>query len=67
MNISFLVADVDLVCEHVLIGRPVLQHLRVDNYTLSDNNRFALNASDCSEAGNPTVALAKGYMSRHRM
>eukprot|EP00178_Gracilaria_changii_P000257 TRINITY_DN1027_c0_g1_i1.p2 TRINITY_DN1027_c0_g1~~TRINITY_DN1027_c0_g1_i1.p2 ORF type:complete len:1106 (+),score=114.18 TRINITY_DN1027_c0_g1_i1:5972-9289(+) len=64
MNISFLISDDDLACEHLLIGEPVLHHLRVDTHTLLDNNRFALNGSDCSTVGNPTSTKASGYVSR---
>lgn len=61
LNICLLVADDNLACENLFIGQPVLHHLRVDTYTLLDNNRFALNSSECSEAGNPTSATTKGH------
>eukprot|EP00737_Agarophyton_chilense_P004416 gb/GEZJ01005548.1/.p1 GENE.gb/GEZJ01005548.1/~~gb/GEZJ01005548.1/.p1 ORF type:complete len:277 (+),score=18.39 gb/GEZJ01005548.1/:1081-1911(+) len=62
-NITYLVADNDLACEELLIGRPVLRHLRVDTETLLNNNRFALNGADCLEVGNPTVDSDEGYVS----
>lgn len=49
MDISFLVANDDLACEGLLIGRIVLQQLWVDTNSLLDNNRFAINGADCSE------------------
>lgn len=54
-NISFLVADDDLACEDLLIGLPVLQHLRIDSKTLLENNRATLDGTDCAEVGNPTA------------
>ena len=63
-NITFLIADNDLACEDLLIGRPVLRHLRVDTETLLDNNRFALNGADCSDVGNPTANDNEGFISR---
>lgn len=50
-NISFLVAEDDLACEDMLIGLPVLQHLKVDTKTLLENNRATLDGVDCSKVG----------------
>lgn len=52
LNVTFLFADNELVFEDVLIGLPVLQHLRVDTHTLLELNRAALNGIDCSEVDN---------------
>lgn len=64
MNIKFLVADDELACEELLIGRPVLEHLKVDTNTLLDTNRSVLDGVDCSEIGNPTAAKNGGMVSR---
>ena len=49
-NIKFLVADDDdaLACEDLLIGLPVLKHLRVDTKTLLEDNIKTLDGTDCS-------------------
>lgn len=46
-NISFLVANDGLACEDVLIGYPVLQHLRIESKTLTESNHSALDATGC--------------------
>lgn len=46
-NISFLVADDNLACEDILIGCPVLQHIRIDSKTLLNSNYCALDGTDC--------------------
>lgn len=63
-NISSLVADDDLACEALMIGRQVLQHLRVDTNILLDTNKSALNGADCSDVGNPTSMVTGGYVTR---
>lgn len=62
-NILFLVEEDHLACKALLIGRPVLQNLRIDSHTLLDINRFALNGLDCSEVGNTMTTSVKGYVS----
>lgn len=64
MNVSFLVADEDLACEELLIGRPYFKHLRVHANTLLDEKRSALNGSDCSDVGNLIFVAANGHESR---
>jgi len=63
LNISFLVADDDLTAGGILIGRPVLRHMRVDTKTLLESNRDALDGIDCANVGNPTVAENRGHVS----
>ena len=63
LNISFLVADDDLASQGILIGRPVLQHLKVDTRTLLEENRAALDGTDCATVGNPTEGARGGYVS----
>ena len=46
-NISFLVADDSTTCEDMLIGLPVLQHLRVDTRTLLEDKISSLDGTDC--------------------
>ena len=54
-NVTFLAADDNLVCEDLLIGLPVSQHLQVDTGTLLENNRSVLDGADCSSVANPTL------------
>lgn len=63
-NITFFVAGDELVCEDLIIGLPVLQHLRVDTRTLLENNRPVLDDADCSAVGNPTAINRGGVVSR---
>lgn len=48
INITFLVADVNLAVEDFLIGLSILQHLGVDTKTLLKIRRDLLNGADCS-------------------
>jgi len=57
------VADDDLTAGGILIGRPVLKHMRVDTKTLLESNRSALDGIDCADVGNPTVADKRGNVS----
>lgn len=63
LNVSFLVAGDDLTVGGILIGRPVLEHMRADTKTLLESNRASLNGTDCAEVGNPTVTNQNGYVS----
>lgn len=63
LNISFLVSDDDLTTSGILIGRPILQHLRVDTKTLLESNRTTLDGTDCASVGNPTVPGKAGSVS----
>lgn len=47
LNIKFLVAYADLTCEDLLIGLPVLRHLRIDTKTLLEINLSSLDRIDC--------------------
>lgn len=51
-NISFLVPDDQVESEEVLIGLPVLRHLRVDKNTLLEDNVDAMNGIHCSMEDN---------------
>lgn len=64
VNIKFLVADDDLACEDLLIGRPVLHHLQIDTKTLLELSRKSLDGTDCSNVGRLTLANRGGYVSR---
>jgi len=60
-NITFLVADDDdaMVCEDLLIGLPVLKHLRVDTKTLLEENITALDGTDCGLIDAPRGPMGK--------
>lgn len=47
-NIRFLIADDAVSCEDLLIGRPVLRHLRVDTRTLLEDRVRTVDGTDCS-------------------
>ena len=61
-NISFLVADDELACEELLIGLPVLRHLRIDSQTLLENQRATLDGTDCATV--PDIVPGGGLVSR---
>lgn len=61
-NIVFLISDNELACEWILIGCPVLEHLRVETGTLLTNNRTSLNKMDSKVVGNPTGSKSIGYV-----
>lgn len=48
LNIECLAPDEALTCEDMIIGLPVLHHLKVDSKTLLEQNRGALDGTDCS-------------------
>lgn len=60
-NIRYLVPDDDnaMVCEDVLIGLPVLKHLRVDTKTLLEDNIKNLDGTDCSLTDHPKMQMGK--------
>lgn len=64
MNLSFLVAEGELACENIIIGRSVLEHLSIDTAMLLDRNRQLLDDTDCSAVGNPTVLTGAVFVSR---
>lgn len=47
-NVKFLAADDDLAGEYLLIGSSVLQHLDIDFKNMLENNRSALDGTECS-------------------
>lgn len=51
-NIFFVVSDNELPCENLLIGLPVLQHLKIDSRILLDSWRDSLDGMDCIDVGN---------------
>lgn len=59
-----MVSDDELTSEDMLIGRPVLEHLKIDTKTLLEKNRETLDGADCSDVGNPTRHGRGGYVSR---
>jgi len=64
VNITYLVADDDLACEDLLIGRPVLKTLQIDSETMLERNRAVLDGADCSHVGNPIAHKQGGTVSR---
>ena len=47
-NLRFLIPDDAVASEDMLIGRPVLRHLRVDTKTLLEERVSSLDGTDCS-------------------
>ena len=62
-NISYLVADEELTATDLIIGRPILEHMRVDTKTLIEERREGLDNIDCSTVGNPTLPARGGRIS----
>lgn len=46
LNVTFLVADANLEEEDLLLGRPLLSHLKIDSRTLLENNRHSLDGTN---------------------
>lgn len=46
LEVSFLVADDELIFESVIIGRPVLENVKIDTVSLLDQNREHLYGTD---------------------
>lgn len=61
-NIRYLVADDALTCKDLLIGLPVLRHLRIDTRTLLENNIANLDGTNCSLADSRSTT--KGNLGR---
>lgn len=59
--IPFLVADGDLAWEYVLIGLPVLRHLRIDRCTVPESNRSTFHGIYCSSVGNQTAFIHRYF------
>lgn len=53
---SFLVADNENACEDLIIGLPVLQHLKIESLTLLDSLRDLMDGTDCKKVGNQTTS-----------
>ncbi len=53
-NVTFLVCDDKMTNEPIIIGRPVLEHLRIDTKTLPEERALDLDGTDCSNVANPT-------------
>lgn len=49
LNVTFLDPDGDLSTGDLIIGLPVLRHLRVDTRTLLERIRATLDGTDCGE------------------
>ena len=62
-NVLFLISDDRLTSEPVIIGRPVLKHMKVDTKSLLEERAALLDGTDCSSVGNPTTGKG-GYVSR---
>lgn len=62
INATFLVADVDISAEKLLIDLSVLQNLRVDKSIVLEQRRDVLDGSDCSFIGNASVVDGGGYV-----
>lgn len=56
LNVEVLIPDDALTSEDMIIGLPVLRHLKVDTKTLLEQNSAALVGTDCS-----TVNIASPY------
>lgn len=63
-EIFYLVADDNMACEPILIGLPVLEHLRIDTSTLLEQQRDSLDDTDFSTVGNPTMSSKACFVSR---
>ena len=57
LNIAYMVVDGELSTEDVLIGRPILEHLRIDTNTLILSNYDRINNTDCASVPNPTSCI----------
>lgn len=63
LNIRYLIPDDDLACSDLLIGQPVLYHLKIDTKTLLEQNRSQLDGTDCVDA-HPDKFTAVGQIGR---
>lgn len=63
-NISYLVVDGELTDDQLLIGLPVLQHLKVDTRTLLERHKKSLDGTDCLSVGNPTIKSKSATVKR---
>lgn len=50
LNIEYVIADVEIAVEDLLIGLSVLKHLRVDTRMLLDELRDLFGGNDCDRA-----------------
>lgn len=63
-NISFLIADQDMEAEPLLVGKPVLAHLKLGTVSLLVQNISEIDGTDFHEVGKPTIYVQKGYVIR---
>lgn len=63
-NISFLVADANILYEDLLVGYAVLKHLGIDFRALLEQNREILGGIDCSPVDHPTTNANCGTFGR---
>lgn len=61
---TFLAACADESCEGLLIGFPMIRHLKIDTRPLLENICAVLDGADCSTVGNQTVLNRGGNESR---
>lgn len=54
-NISFLVADYQLLCKYIPIGFAVLQKFRIYSRTQLETQFDELDGNDFGNVGNPTI------------
>lgn len=64
LKMTVYVADDDLSLGDLIIGRPVLKHLCVDTRTLLEQNRSALDGTDCSDVYGPAAGGHLGTVGR---
>lgn len=57
LNVSYLVADDELSGEGLPIGRPVLEHLKVDTKRILEENRATLDGIDYSPKNGGYVSM----------
>lgn len=56
LNINYMVVDGELSTEDVLIGRRILELLKIDTNTLILSNYDRINNTDCGSVHNPTLS-----------
>ena len=63
-NVSFLRADESVACKSVLIGQPVLSHMKVDTMTLLEQRQAQLSCIICANVKNPSIDVDGSIISR---
>lgn len=59
---QYLATDDELTCYVELICQPVLEHLKVNARTFTEEDRSCLNGTDCSHIGNSTANPKSGMV-----